>query len=196
MYGPRGVWIEGPRCLVVIATLLERSLPKSLLSELRQADPGIDGYIERLIVHPSLTTSQIHDDLLKAYHETRYDVFGTSPSPLMTLQIGKVNARLQRAYRKFGVNSTIFITAFNPLGEKLSAAENMARHKELVELLEFGRYPNWEGRGYRPSGDWEETSALALGVSRHFARWLGNKFNQNAVVWAGVDAVPRLVLLR
>jgi len=196
MGGSRGVWIHGPRSLAVIAMLLERSLPKSLLSELREADPDIDAYMERLrFVYPSFTPSEIHDDLLKAYLETRYEVFGTSASAL-TLQIGKSNARLKDAYRKFGVHSAIFITSYNPHGEKLVDAENRARHKELMELLRFGDYPHWEGRGYHPTGDWEETSALALGVSCHFARWLGNKFNQNAVVWAGADTVSRLILLR
>lgn len=196
MYGPRGVWIEGPRCLVVIATLLERFLPKELLSELRGADPEMDGYIERLrFVYPSFLKSEIHDDLLKAYLETRYEVFGSTASPL-TLQIGESNARLKDAYKKHGVQSAILITSYNPLGEKLPDAENRARHEDLMEFLLFGRYPNWQGRGYHPSGDWEEKSALALGVSCHSARWLGNKFGQNAIVWVGADAVPRLMLLR
>ena len=94
------------------------------------------------------------------------------------------------------MTSAVFITAYNPLGEKLPAAENKARHRELMEFLQFGRYRNWQGRGYHSSGDKEERSVLALGVSCHFARWIGNKFNQNAVIWAGVDAVPKLVFLR
>ena len=196
MGGSRGVWIEGARSLLVIATLLERSIPKKLLSELRGVDPGIDSYMERLrFVYPSFLKSEIHDDLLKAYLETRYEVFGSTASPLM-LQIGESNALLKDAYKKHGVHSAIFITSYNPLGEKLPDAENRTRHEDLMEFLRFGRYRYWQGRGYRPSGHWEERSALALGISCHFARWLGNKFSQNAIVWVGADAVPRLMLLR
>jgi hypothetical protein len=196
MGGSRGVWIEGPRSLLVIATLLERTIPEGLLSELRGADPDIDGYIQQLrFVYPSLLKSEIHDDLLKAYLETRYEVFGSTASPL-TLQIGESNARLKDAYKKHGVHSAIFITSYNPPGETLPDAENRVRHEDLMEFLRFGRYRHWQGRGYHPSGDWEEKSALALGVSCHSARWLGNKFGQNAIVWVGADAVPRLMLLR
>ena len=194
--GLRGVWIEGPRSLVVIAILLERSLPEKFLADLRRVDPEIDSYIEQLrFVYPMLLKSEIPDDLLKSYLETRYEAFGNTASPLM-LQIGESNARLKDAYKKHGVNSALFITAYNPLGERLSNSENWARHEELMEFLQFGRYLHWQGRGYHPSGEWEEESALALGVSCHFARWLGKRFNQNAIVWVGADAVPRLVPLR
>ena len=48
-----------------------------------------------------------------------------------------------------------------------------------------------------PTGAWpEEKSFLALGVGEDTARKLGNRLHQDAVVWAGLDAVPRLLLLR
>jgi hypothetical protein len=41
-----------------------------------------------------------------------------------------------------------------------------------------------------------EPSFLALGISRRAAESLGRKYRQNAIVFAGEEAVPRLVLLR
>jgi Protein of unknown function (DUF3293) len=52
----------------------------------------------------------------------------------------------------------------------------------------------WAGH---PSGAWPpELSFFALGISERAARDLGRRFDQDAVVWAGADAVPRLLLLR
>ena len=54
-----------------------------------------------------------------------------------------------------------------------------------------------DGAGADPTGAWPaEKSFLALGVGEEAARNLGNCFHQDAVVWVGPDAVPRLLLLR
>jgi hypothetical protein len=48
-----------------------------------------------------------------------------------------------------------------------------------------------------PNGDWlQERSYFALGLDQSAAFELGAKFHQDAVVWAGPDAIPRLLLLR
>ena len=53
-----------------------------------------------------------------------------------------------------------------------------------------------EGAGY-PAGAWpRELSYFALGIDEGAARQLGRRFDQDAVVWAGADAVPKLLLLR
>ena len=54
-----------------------------------------------------------------------------------------------------------------------------------------------EGAGADPSGAWpEEKSFFALGVDLDGARNLGNRYMQDAIVWVGADAVPKLILLR
>jgi hypothetical protein len=54
-----------------------------------------------------------------------------------------------------------------------------------------------DGIGQHPDNGWPgEDSLLALGVSLADALLLGRRFGQDAVVWAGADAVPRLMLLR
>jgi hypothetical protein len=37
---------------------------------------------------------------------------------------------------------------------------------------------------------------LILGLDLEAARTLGNRMEQNAIVWIGADAVPELVLLK
>ena len=54
-----------------------------------------------------------------------------------------------------------------------------------------------EGAGSDPAGDWpEEHSYFGLGVGLEDAKRLGVRFRQDAIVWTGRDAVPRLILLR
>ena len=37
---------------------------------------------------------------------------------------------------------------------------------------------------------------LSLGISLELGSQIGTKYGQNAIVWAGSDAIPKLVLLR
>lgn len=96
-----------------------------------------------------------------------------------------------------GQTCGLFITAFNPFGQVQSAEVNKAAHSRLRDCLRaLGPYVI-EGAGADPSGAWpEEISFFALGIDNAAARQLGSRFHQDAVVWAGPDAVPRLLLLR
>ncbi|WP_366510990.1 DUF3293 domain-containing protein [Yoonia sp.] len=45
-----------------------------------------------------------------------------------------------------------------------------------------------------PSGEWpREESVLVPGISLERAKSLDVEFGQNAIVWAGYDAVPHLI---
>jgi hypothetical protein len=50
--------------------------------------------------------------------------------------------------------------------------------------------------GHDTNSDWREASVLALGISLELGSQFGIKYGQNAIVWAGSDAIPKLVLLR
>jgi hypothetical protein len=53
------------------------------------------------------------------------------------------------------------------------------------------------GIGVHPTGEWRgEPSYLVPGLSRAAAEELGSRFEQNALIWSGADAVPELLLLR
>jgi hypothetical protein len=72
-----------------------------------------------------------------------------------------------------------------------------ARLADRLRQLPGGKERMIEGAGYDPRGTWpEEKSFLVLGLDLETSRALGREFNQNAIVWAGTDAIPRLVLLR
>ena len=138
--------------------------------------------------------SQIPRATIQAYLETHYQVHGFSPT---LLKIGEGNATLAAIHRSNGVEASAFVTACNPFSEPLDDAANAERQKILaVELTQRG-LTFIEGVGQHPSNDWAgEASFLVLGVSVEEAKELGARFGQNAIVWAGTDAVPKLVLLR
>ena len=129
---------------------------------------------------------------IKAYLETEYIVSGVS-----VLRLGIANDELLNFYKKFKVDQAAFITAYNPFSQFTEAAINAARQAELAKELNQRSLSFFEGAGRPPTGGWPaEPSYFVLGLSRETAKKLGKKYNQNAIVWCGTDAVPELVLLR
>jgi hypothetical protein len=139
--------------------------------------------------------SRISPEKIQAYRSTHYRI-GLGPSSFV-LKIGEKSAELADLFASSGTDCGIFITAFNPFGQKQGHAENEKAHVSLLEQLTSRTQEFIEGKGEDPSGDWPaERSVLALGVEASGACDLGTMFSQDAVVWLGSDAVPRLLLLR
>lgn len=143
-----------------------------------------------------LAHSEIPAEKIKAYRDTDYRL--GQGIDLITLRIDTHAEALSRLYASSGCACGVFITAYNPLGKDQSLKANEAAHACLSEELKAlapGRVI--EGAGADPTGDWpEEKSFFALGVDLDAARDLGIRYKQNAIVWAGEDAVPKLMLLR
>jgi hypothetical protein len=140
-----------------------------------------------------LTDTAIAADKVAAYRATQYRIGGSEP---FTLSIGKQSDALLQLYKTTGQTCGLFITAFNPFGRAQSAEANEAAHSRLGECLRALSPHVIEGAGY-PADAWPpELSFFALGIDEGAARQLGRRFDQDAVVWAGADAVPRLLLLR
>ncbi len=138
--------------------------------------------------------SKIKQAKLIAYRETVYEVRGPMP---MRLVIGKECLGLSKLYTLWGLDSCVFVTAFNPAGSSTLAPENRQRNEELKKDLQRRRLTFFEGQGAHPSNGWPpEPSFLVLGLGIEEAHALGERWGQDAVVWAGADAVPRLVLAR
>jgi hypothetical protein len=58
-------------------------------------------------------------------------------------------------------------------------------------------YPVIESLNIDPANLWPaEKSFFVPELDLNTARALGRQFNQNAMVWIGNDAIPRLILLR
>jgi hypothetical protein len=132
---------------------------------------------------------------IAAYRNTHYCVgIGTGA---FTLSIDTKSDALLRLYRTTGQSCGLFITAFNSFGKAQSAEANEAAHCQLRDCLRALSPHVIEGTGADPTGAWPpERSFFALGIDGDTARQLGGRFQQDAVVWAGADAIPKLLLLR
>ncbi|NSX16782.1 DUF3293 domain-containing protein [Cupriavidus taiwanensis] len=138
--------------------------------------------------------SAIDDATLQAYRETHYRVPGDMP---MTLRIDQPSAALAALHRALGVECSAFITAANPFSQRCDDAANARRQQALAQDVVQMGWRAIDALGAHPSNGWPaEPSFLVPGLSLADARMLGEKYQQNAVVWSGEDAVPRLVLLR
>lgn len=111
-----------------------------------------------------------------------------------TLSPDQPSAGLRALFAEHGVDTAAFLTACNPGSRALGAAANAERTARLdAELAARGL--QWRaGEGADPDGDWPpEPSRLVLGMARDQAQALARAFGQNAMLWIGPDAVPRLV---
>ena len=143
-------------------------------------------------------TSALPPALLQAYCETRYWVNAALPEQAaFALQIDEVSKPLAALHKKFAVDCSAFVTAWNPLGESLSDSENAIRQENLLKVAR-ARSLSWlEGIGQHPNNEWPgEHSVLIFGLSLAAAKVPAQDFEQNAFVWSGADAKPQLVLLR
>jgi hypothetical protein len=134
----------------------------------------------------------IEHALREAYLAADYHV--AAPGGDIVLHIGEASAALGRLMARHGATGAVFITAWNPMGRMLDAPDNEARNRRLAEHLERIATRVLPGHGASPDGRWSEASFLALPVSRPRALALGRRYRQNAVVFAGADAVPELLL--
>lgn len=139
--------------------------------------------------------SEVLAEKIEAYRKTDYR-FGAGRDAV-TLHIDRRSDALALLYASSGHACAVFITACNPFGQGQSVEANEDAHGRLGEALRALSAPVTEGAGADPSGAWlEEKSFFALGVDLATARDLGSHYRQDAIVWAGEDAVPKLILLR
>src|SRR5690349_17401467 len=138
-------------------------------------------------------TSKLDPATIQAYRETHYLVEGKTP---MTLRVGERNEALAALQSEAGVESSAFVTAWNPYSQKHDDDLNARRQEELADELAKLGVKVIEGEGKHPVDEWGERSFLVLGISLEASKQLGTRYEQNAIVWAGADAVPRLILLR
>lgn len=139
-------------------------------------------------------TSVVSDAMVRAYRATAFHVRGDTP---FVLKLDQPSPELAELYRRKGVASAAFLTAWNPRSERCSPQDNKVAQDRLNALLKQRGLDVLPGIGRDPAGEWEgEESCLALGISRDDAQRLGREFEQNAIVWAGPQAIPELILLR
>jgi Protein of unknown function (DUF3293) len=141
-----------------------------------------------------LSISAIDPETLQAYRETDYRVLGDLP---LTLHVDAVCPELLLLHARYQVRCSAFITACNPLGRSAAAPVNAQHQQALLAQLSRRKLVAIPGIGEHPTNQWPgEPSFLVPGVARRTAQALGRQFEQNAIVWSGLDAVPKLILLR
>jgi|SRR3954449_2753435 hypothetical protein len=141
--------------------------------------------------------SRIPARLINAYRSAHYRAgFGADA---ILLRIDHYSEPLSRLFEISGSWCATFITACNPLGVHQSPQKNRAACERLRKRLNSyipGQDDVIEGLGLDPSGEWPgEESFLVLGLDLEVSRALGDEFQQNAILWASANAIPRLILL-
>lgn len=140
------------------------------------------------------STTAIDPATLQAYCETGYHVHGRGS---FTLKVAEACPALVAAHQQYRVDCSAFVTACNPYSQHLRDRANAARHAALGRWLHRQGFRAIEGIGQHPSNGWlGEASYLILGLDLKHARCLGARLKQNAILWAGADAIPQLILLR
>lgn len=138
--------------------------------------------------------SALDPAMIQAYRETHYRVDGSRE---YTLRIGHYSEALQHAHHLHEVTCSAYITAYNPYSVTKTEAENVRLQQALEQELLDRKWVFQRGFGQHPANGWPaEPSVLIFGLNLDAAKELGRRFEQNALVWNGADAVPRLVLLR
>ena len=138
--------------------------------------------------------SAITEDLIQSYLETDYHV---DSEPPFVLKVGEASEALTQLLQRHQCDCAAYLTAFNPFSRNLGDADNAARQAALVKELAGRSLKFIGGEGQDCQGKWPgEASFLVLDLSLEASRALARKYEQNAFIWCGQDAVPQLVLLR
>lgn len=127
--------------------------------------------------------------LRAAYRRARYEAGG------VPVRIGRRSPRLDALLACFGGRRGALagglVTAWNPLGRRLSERENRRRQERLDRAIRhLPSLPAASGEGR-----WREDQRLVLAPPRWLAV-LGRRFRQNAVVVLARGRPPRLLWLR
>ena len=136
----------------------------------------------------------IAEPLIAAYKAAHYVVFG---EPDIVLKVDEPNAHLDALLEAKRAERAAFVSAANPYGLRRRLVENVIAFHALKNMLRKSRYLCFEGEGRDPKGVWRpEGSVLVLDMPRPEAEALGNRFEQNAIVYVERGCGPELVILR
>jgi len=138
--------------------------------------------------------SIIPDKLKTAYQNTDYIVLFDERE--IVLRINEFSPSLNQLHTMFAAESSAFITAYNPHSKIYSMQENKLRQEQLETELKLAGFFILAGIGQDPSKQWRgEPAFLVIGISLNDARALGQKYEQNAIVYSQQDAIPKLEFL-
>lgn len=140
------------------------------------------------------TKSAIPKAVIGAYLSTRYK-FG--PALEHELRIGEHSRAAAELMAEHHTDTAVYITAWNPEGRSLSIEENARRQASLRWDIENLGLVSLNGKGVGINPHWPpEESVFVISCTLDQVVHLGHHYRQNAVVWLGADAVPKLLMLR
>ncbi len=131
------------------------------------------------------------NNLIAAYRNTHYVV----PSLKIIIRISEQNKKLDDLLFKNNAITYAFITAYNPMSQKLDNKENLLRHEELFFLVKQMGLFCFEGYGEGSNGWEDEKSLLILDIHKDEAIKLGEFFNQKAIVFGEINKAPELLII-
>ena len=130
----------------------------------------------------------LDSSLLEAYHQTDY-CFDN-----ILLNIDKPCSKAVAFLHPFTPAGGLFITAWNPLGKKLTSEDNEKANQKLkAELLKQGLNVI-DGYGESKDRKWREDSFFAYPIGNETSLKLCCTFHQNAVVYVSSDGIPKLLI--
>ena len=142
-----------------------------------------------------MAQSVIAKHLISGYRDTDYQIGAGSDS--ISVRIDQYSESLAKLLTASKRPCAAMISAYNPYSQRLSDEENLIAHESLRNDLRRHYCSIIESLNIDPTGRWlTEKSFFVPGLDLNTARSLGQKFNQNAIVWIDSDAIPRLILLR
>jgi hypothetical protein len=135
----------------------------------------------------------IDKTLIKEYTNAEYVVYAESE---FLIYVHTYSETLKRLITDKEATQAALITAYNPYSERLSEVENSKAQTALTEELHEMGLGFIQGLGRDKAGQWPaEKSVLVFNISKSTAQMLGNKYQQNAILWIEEDACPQLLLL-
>ena len=142
---------------------------------------------------PQFTAKEIAD-LYSSYQDAVYEVYYGD----LTIQlfIDRSNSKLDLILKKYHCTTWALITAFNPYSQCLSAAENQQRHQNLIELMRSYNLTFFDAVGKDKDSVWTpEQSIFIVGIELKQAIGVGNRFQQNAIVFGELEKASKLLWL-
>ena len=142
---------------------------------------------------PQFTKKEIAD-LNSSYQNAIYEVYYGDRT--IRLFIDRHNPLLDSILEQYQVTTWALITAHNPYSQCLSAEENQQRHQLLIELVRSQNLIFFDGVGKDKDGAWTpEPSLFIIGIKLKRAISIGNKFQQNAIVFGELKQASQLIWL-
>jgi hypothetical protein len=126
----------------------------------------------------------MNEEIHQAFLNTTFRIFSV---PVIDIKINKITPELNH------LNYWAFLTAWNPLPEILSEAENKRRNLELEEDFKALDLIYHQGIGISEDGNWQEDSFFIENCSEEKANELAEKYGQLAFVWGGKNKDASLI---